>query len=196
MNLITDSGGIEACVITPHICPHPGKAGIPLQQQATIRPLADRTRQFAVVAAILSGIALAACTNVTSASPLAHTVPSTVAPTTTAEPHTVYAGDNDNGHTITVATGDRLVIQLTSTYWQLDPPTPTSVLRVEQEPTASAPPPSARQCLPGMGCGTVTATYRALSPGAAVVTASRTTCGEARRCVDAQGSYRLTVLVG
>ncbi len=49
--------------------------------------------------------------------------------------------------------------------------------------------------MPGGGCGTVTAWFNADGPGTAVVTASRTSCGEAMACGGGAGSYRLTVIV-
>ena len=41
----------------------------------------------------------------------------------------------------------------------------------------------------------MTATFSALRAGRAVVTAHRTSCGEALRCTGNQGSYAVTVMV-
>jgi hypothetical protein len=46
-----------------------------------------------------------------------------------------------------------------------------------------------------MGCGTVTAVFRAVAPGSATITASRTTCGEALLCTGSAGAYEVTIVV-
>lgn len=46
-----------------------------------------------------------------------------------------------------------------------------------------------------MGCGTTSALFKAVKAGTATVSANRVSCGEARRCVGAEGQYQLTVVV-
>jgi hypothetical protein len=131
--------------------------------------------------------------------PSSATAPGTVAPSSTTTAawagRTVVAGDIDNGRTLTVATGDRLQVRLGSTYWKFGTVAESSVLRLAGQPSTAASPIGTTGCVPGAGCGVVTATFDAVAAGRATVTASRTTCGEARGCVGDQGSYQLTVLV-
>lgn len=99
----------------------------------------------------------------------------------------------DDRGTVTLRTGGTLTVVLHSTYWQYDPPSDPSVLRSAGDPTYAPDPPG--RCVPGGGCGTATATFHALRPGRAVVTAHRTSCGEALRCVGDAGRFSVTVEV-
>jgi hypothetical protein len=117
-------------------------------------------------------------------------------PVTSTTAQAVTATDADNGHTITITHGGMLTVRLNSTYWHFGTNTSGAALRPAGTPTTSAVPLTASHCVPGQGCGTVTAVFQAVAPGKAVVTASRTTCGEARGCTGGQGLYQLTVMVG
>jgi hypothetical protein len=99
----------------------------------------------------------------------------------------------DNGHSVTVAVGSEVTLRLTNTYWMIKPSSDSAVLAIVSGPTASGAAPSA--CLPGMGCGTVTATFRSLALGQATISASRTTCGEALLCTGSAGAFAATVIV-
>jgi hypothetical protein len=101
--------------------------------------------------------------------------------------------DADNGHTITIPHGGTLTVRLNSTYWRFGTNTSGAALRPAGQPITA--PLTASHCVPGQGCGTVTAVFAAVAPGKAVVTASRTTCGEAMACGKGQGAYQLTVMV-
>lgn len=107
---------------------------------------------------------------------------------------TVTASDTDNGRTITLTVGDHLTVQLGSTYWHFTGLGDSTVLTNVGAPAVSGPPPGAG-CVPGGGCGTVTATYLAVAAGTTTVAADRTSCGEARRCTGAEGTYRLNIVV-
>ena len=106
---------------------------------------------------------------------------------------TVTASEADRGHTISVSSGDIVVVVLHSTYWQLAPLT-GGALQAGGPPAVA--PGKPKGCVPGQGCGTVTQTFHALAAGRAVITAARTSCGEAMRCTGSNGSYQLTVVVG
>ena len=110
----------------------------------------------------------------------------------TVDARTLTARDADNGHALSVHVGDHLQVVLGSTYWQLSGSSDPAVLRPSSQPTVS---PQPGGCVPGGGCGTVSARFEAVAPGRADVTASRTSCGEALACTGAQGSYRVTVVV-
>jgi hypothetical protein len=102
------------------------------------------------------------------------------------------ASDAENGRAITVHVGDRVSVILHSTYWNVAGSSNAAVMAPEGSPTVS-PKPSG--CVPGQGCGTVTAVFVATAPGTAQITASRISCGEALRCSGSAGIYRLTVTV-
>jgi hypothetical protein len=108
--------------------------------------------------------------------------------------HTITVSERSKGKTVRLRVGDTLVVTLHSTYWQLDRPSDRHVLRVKHRPVAS----KGRRCpsTPGLGCGTVRATYLAVANGTAVVAAHLSTCGEALRCSPAEGSWRITARVG
>src|ERR1700680_110229 len=116
-------------------------------------------------------------------------------PVATTSPRTavaITASDAENGHTISVRVGDRLTVILHSTYWSVAGSSNAHVMAPDGGPTVS-PRPSG--CVPGQGCGTVTAAFDAIAVGTSEITAARTTCGEALRCTGSAGSYRLSVVV-
>jgi hypothetical protein len=117
-----------------------------------------------------------------------------IAISTTAGP-SVAATEADNGHTVTIARGGTLTVRLNSTYWLFGTNTSGAALRETGRPTTSAVPLTASHCVPGQGCGTVTAVFQAVAPGTAMVTASRHSCGEAMACPPLQDTYQLTVVV-
>lgn len=98
----------------------------------------------------------------------------------------------DNGRSVTVAVGARVTLVLASTYWTVDPTSGDTVLRSDGQPVTS---PRPAHCVPGQGCGTVTARYTAVAPGTEVVAAGRTVCGEALACTPAAGSFHVDVTV-
>lgn len=106
-------------------------------------------------------------------------------------PSAVRVTDADNGRTVTLARGGRLTVTLASTYWSIAGSSDPAVLRLDGQPLASP-----GSCPPGVGCGQVTATFTAVGPGRAEVTASRSSCGEALSCTGGAGSYRVAVVVG
>jgi hypothetical protein len=102
--------------------------------------------------------------------------------------------DQDNGHSVSLRAGQRLELQLASTYWQVNGSSDSNVLRLTAGTSVSVSP-QIKGCVPGEGCGTVTALFDAVAPGRAVVSAKRTTCGEAMSCTGSLGFYSVTVLV-
>jgi hypothetical protein len=151
-----------------------------------------RGRVFAAMVLASGGLVLAGCA-AGKAQSGSQPVAITTAVATGA--HAVTATDTDNGHTITIAAGGTLTVRLGSTYWRFGTNTSSAALRSAGPPTVAAMPMTATNCVPGQGCGTVTAIFQAVAPGKAVVTATRTTCGEAMGCTAAQSAYQLTVLV-
>ena len=94
------------------------------------------------------------------------------------------------GKVITVKSGQVIQIKLNSTFWTEKK---SSNLIKLQAPIISAvmPGPSApKGCtLPGMGCGTITWTYKAPKSGTATFLATRTSCGEALRCTASNSNF-------
>ena len=88
--------------------------------------------------------------------------------------------------------GDTLVVTLASTYWTVQPASDPAVI---DEMGSALIVPRIGGCVPGGGCGTVTATFVAHTHGTALLTATRTTCGEALLCQGGAGRFSLTVTV-
>lgn len=107
--------------------------------------------------------------------------------------HEVTAGDTQNGQSISVHVGDTIRITLSTTFWTIAGSSDASVIQEQGEQVVSPAPRGS--CFPGMGCGTTSAVFKAMKAGSATVTATRLSCGEARRCVGAEGNYQLTVVV-
>ena len=82
-------------------------------------------------------------------------------------------------------------MRLDSTYWTINGSSDPNVVQQQGDATKSPAP----GCVPGGGCGTTDASFVALTPGQAEITATRLICGEALRCSTSAGSYRLNVKV-
>jgi hypothetical protein len=100
--------------------------------------------------------------------------------------------DGANGTTVTVRVGTQVQLLLHSSYWGIKDSSRPDVLTQVGAPAVV---PSTRACAPGMGCSPVRATFRAMRAGTAVLTADRTTCGEALRCPPAKRHFQVTVIV-
>jgi hypothetical protein len=105
---------------------------------------------------------------------------------------TVTVTFGDKGSTVRLQVGETLRVLLDNTYWSIGPSSrprllaPHGAVRVHPRLTG---------CVPGEGCGSVTALFRALEPGTAVISASRVSCGEALRCTGGNGSFDVTVRI-
>jgi len=99
--------------------------------------------------------------------------------------------DQDNGRTVSVRTGERVTVELASTYWMIAGSSNPAVLRPAGQPQVR---PSG-SCVPGGGCGVASQAFDAAAPGTAVISASRNSCGEAMACSPAESMYRVTVQV-
>lgn len=169
-------------------------------------------------AGLLAGLAvlLIACVGGVGSSPVAQTTPSVEvslapsgpsyaisppdAPSTspglpaqTASPAGSPVTESDNGRSVVVRVGSDVKLVLHNTYWQISKSSDPAVLALVAGPDYSGAGPIS--CIPGTGCGTVTAVFRAIAPGQATVTASRTSCGEVLACTGSAGAYRVTFVV-
>jgi hypothetical protein len=105
----------------------------------------------------------------------------------------VQLSEGANQTTVTVARGSTITVVLHSTYWTIDPP--GGPVLVAAGPQTYAPGQGCGATVPGSGCGAVTLVVRAAAAGTAVITANRTSCGEALRCTPDQSTWRVTVRV-
>lgn len=104
----------------------------------------------------------------------------------------VRIAERQNKGTVTLRRGQQLRVVLHSTYWQFQKAPNPSVLRLERAPKVR---PRLSGCVPGEGCGTVTATYLAAARGSSTVSAERNSCGEAMGCTGDTGRYTVRVVV-
>jgi hypothetical protein len=106
---------------------------------------------------------------------------------------TTELSEADNGRAVTVSVGATLELVLHNTYWQVSASSKPAVLTMIGQPVYSAA--GTMKCVPGTGCGTVTATFKAVAAGAALIAASRTSCGEALLCTGSAGVFEVNVAV-
>jgi hypothetical protein len=117
------------------------------------------------------------------------TAPSSVA---TVAGNPLLIEDAANGTTVTVRAGTQVQLLLHSSYWGIKDSSRPDVLAQVGAPSDI---PATRACAPGMGCNPVRATFRAMRAGTAVLTADRTTCGEALLCPPGKRHFQVTVVV-
>jgi hypothetical protein len=98
----------------------------------------------------------------------------------------------DNGKAVSARTGDRIELILSSSYWHVIGSSAPSVLRQDGPPVLLSRPSSCPD-IPGLGCTPVRADFTALTGGKAVITATRSACGEALRCQP--GRTRFAVII-
>ena len=99
-----------------------------------------------------------------------------------------------NGATVHVGVGDRLELILSSDYWHVHGSSSAAVL-TQDGSARYLPRPGSCPDIPGLGCIPIQTSFTALARGTAVITASRTTCGEALRCLESQQRFTVTVVV-
>jgi hypothetical protein len=103
---------------------------------------------------------------------------------------TTTVGEAANQTTVHLKLGDRLVVTLHSTYWEVTTP-PRRLLEHRSGPTVTRG--TGCAAIPGTGCGTVTVSYAAKSVGSVEVAAHRAACGEALRCTGGNGVWWVRV---
>lgn len=110
----------------------------------------------------------------------------------TSTPHAVKVVDERYNHGIVVVhKGSRVELLLHSSYWQVHESSRPDVLRQEGQPVLLQGPRGG--CLPGIGCRPEQAMFTAESPGEAVLSASRASCGEALRCLPDNSQFKVVV---
>jgi hypothetical protein len=147
-----------------------------------------------VVMVTVAALMLSGCGRPASPGPAAPSVAGSAAVASSGDAAPVTVDEADNGRTLTLSVGDELVVRLNSTYWRFAAPASGGavVSLGPQQVSASAP---GVACVPGAGCGVVTASFRAVAAGGETISADRTSCGEALRCQGTEGTYRLYLVV-
>lgn len=120
--------------------------------------------------------------------------PGTPGGTTSATGAVVVVHNADKGHTVTLHPGQTLQVVLTGGYWPTPASSSASVLKQSGAPTLASPSPG-HGCPPGVGCRAQQTEFVAVAAGTATVSSTRTNCGEAMRCTDANGKFDITVVV-
>jgi hypothetical protein len=113
---------------------------------------------------------------------------------TSAAAGTVVVHNADKGRTVTLHPGQSLQVVLTGGYWAAPATSAASVLKLSTAPTLVSPSPG-HGCPPGVGCRAQQTEFTAVAAGTATVSSSRSNCGEAMRCTDANGTFSITVTV-
>ena len=104
-----------------------------------------------------------------------------------------HLDDRDNHGTVSVHVGQTVELTLASTYWTIGAPSGTALGAAG--PERKTPNYTRPGCHPGTGCGTDVRDFKAVRTGTSGISATRTTCGEALRCSDAQSRFFVTVHV-
>jgi hypothetical protein len=106
---------------------------------------------------------------------------------------TRHLDDRNNHGTVSVHVGQTVELTLASTYWTIGAPSGTALGALG--PERKTPNYTKPGCHPGSGCGTDVRDFKAVRTGTSGISATRTTCGEALRCTDAQSRFFVTVHV-
>jgi hypothetical protein len=112
----------------------------------------------------------------------------------TGRPTVVVVRNDANGKAVSARAGDRIELILSSSYWHVTGSSASRVLRQDGPPVLLSRP-SHCPDIPGLGCTPVRADFTALTAGKAVITASRSACGEALRCKPDQTRFTVNVVV-
>jgi hypothetical protein len=106
----------------------------------------------------------------------------------------IVVRDDANGKAVSAKAGDRIELILSSSYWHVTGSSVPSVLRQDGSSVLLSRPSSCPD-VPGLGCIPVRADFTALTDGKAAITASRSACGEALRCMPDQTRFTVIVVV-
>lgn len=143
-------------------------------------------------ALILTGVAVLATGCAAAGTPAPVTSAVTSPPTNTIGGKLLVLDEHAKGKTVTATVGTSVVLILHNSYWAINASSRPEVLAEIGEPTQL---PATPTCPPGVGCNPVQVTFTAMTPGTAVLSASRTSCGEALLCAPGQRHFQVTVIV-
>lgn len=114
------------------------------------------------------------------------------APALSAATLTKRFSESANKTLVRITKGTIVVVTLHSTYWTINGANGNEMVEIGQPKYTPAP---VGTCVPGGGCGTVSARFRAIRVGWPEITAYRLTCGEALACGPTNNSYTLRIHV-
>lgn len=145
---------------------------------------------------IASGLILAGCAALGTGCAAAGT-PVTLPPSASSSTIAVTGSplvldEHAKGKVVKIAVGTSVELVLHNSYWNINNSSNPKVLAEIGKPTYL---PATSACVPGGGCNPVRATFTAMTAGMAVLSASRTTCGEAMGCLPGQRHFQVTVVV-
>jgi hypothetical protein len=148
---------------------------------------------YLAAALILTGVAALAtgCAAAGTPAPVTSSSPAPP-PTDTIGGKLLVLDEHAKGKTVTATVGTSVELILHNSYWDINSSSNPKVLAEIGEPTQL---PATPTCAAGMGCNPVQATFTAMTPGTAVLSASRTSCGEALLCAPGQRHFQVTVVV-
>jgi predicted secreted protein len=177
-----------------------------LRRRANLSSSAGDCARLAL--ALLTGVVVSGCGSATTSSappassgaatrssPTTPGVPgSTTGTATTAPPPAVerVITEADDRRTVKIRRGQKLEVQLHNTYWRFAAPSTSALVAIGAPVYA---PRLGGGCVPGAGCGTVTARFRAARTGTTTIKATRQSCGEALRCRPGQGAFEVAIAV-
>jgi hypothetical protein len=156
----------------------------------------DSTRRRIAAAVLLAALAALGTGCATTGAPPAPVTPTPLAsaaatgPVASGQP--VVLDEHANKTTVHVQVGTTVELLLHSSYWNIAGSSSPAILAPQGTPTQLPVTPT---CAPGIGCNPVRAMFSARSPGTSVLSASRTSCGEAMRCGTQNGYFQVTVIV-
>ena len=101
---------------------------------------------------------------------------------------------SDNGSEVHTAIGHLLHVNLAGQGWSFTAQ-PASMVSVITPSTTSVPS-DCSGALQTSTCGATAITYLAKQAGTVTLRATRSMCGEARRCTGSEGDFSITVVVG
>ena len=107
---------------------------------------------------------------------------------------TITVKDDSNGTTVHVHVGTEVELLLSSSYWSVNGSSAARVLKQDGASTV-LPRPTSCPAIPGLGCQPVQTNFTAMSVGTSIITANRTTCGEALRCPPDKQHFLVTIVV-
>ena len=151
-----------------------------------VRGFARCHRRMAVVVAVLA-VSIMACAGCGTAA-------SRASGPVAGGPAVIVVRDAANGKAVPARAGDRIELILSSSYWHVTGSSAPGVLRQDGTPVLLSRPSSCPD-IPGLGCTPLRADFTALTDGKAVITASRSACGEALRCKPDQTRFTVSVAV-
>lgn len=162
----------------------------------TLRPIRRVRFAGAAIAALGCVLAASGCgTSTSNVSPVVQPTQVTGHPTPASGSGPVVLRDASNRTTVHVPVGSQVELVLSSSYWQVAGSSAPSLL-TQDAPTHALPRPSTCPGLAGLGCSPEETLFTAKAAGTAVITASRTSCGEAMKCAPDQEKFSVTVDIG